>query len=106
TSVHARNIVGGCTDARIRKLVIETSPGGGAEVALPATPGANEVQISKNEMPSFIRGCPAHNGSAPAASQNTSKPPSFLPSKCACRRGGNFRANSLPRSRPPGAGRK
>ena len=63
-----------------------------------ARPGANEVQISKNRMPSFMRGCPAHNGSAPAASQNTSKPPSFLPSKCACSSGGNFRSGSGSRS--------
>ncbi len=41
----------------------------------------NEVQMSKKRMPSFTRGCPAHNGSRLPASQNTSKPPDFLPCK-------------------------
>ncbi len=63
--------------------------------------GANEVQISKNRSHLLRATDPTHNGSGSVASQNTSKAPSFLPSKCACSKGGNFRATSfLPRLHP------
>src|SRR6266536_1478412 len=51
---------------------------------------------------SFARGCPAHTGSPLAPSQNTSKAPSFPPSRCACNSRGNSRMGSV----PLGVGRK
>src|SRR6202142_4642030 len=76
-SAEACRWVGGSTDARIRKLEMETSLTRGTDGEAPlGAGGRNEVQMSKKSTPSFTCAFPAHKGSEIAASQKTSNPPS------------------------------